>query len=102
MGKKIYQIGSFVLLAYLTTLSFLAGGNHLMFGVGVGDMFMCLTLIAFTIALYIGVVIFLALKQNRFWWVILFCSSLIFTLYISLEATFWRGPEFRWNGQIFF
>ena len=74
--------------------------KHISFGLGLSDMFMYFVL-------YIGTITHLALtiiyrKKSAKRHMVLTFFFLIFAIFIALEATIWRGSEYKWNGSIFY
>jgi len=73
--------------------------KHISFGHGIGD-------ILFYILMYVILIVYFILifkwgkKPKRL--LFLLILSLIVTIYIMLEATFFRGSEYPWNGNIFY
>lgn len=74
--------------------------KQIAFGAGLGDIF-------FHALLYFATVLHLiftirssnkGLKRHLF----LTISFLTFTILIILQATIWRGSEYKWNGELFY
>ena len=93
--SNVIVLGLLILICGLGTFY-----KHISLGLGLGDMFGYLVL-------YLGTLIHLILtlvsrKKGSLRHTLLTPIFLIFTILIVLNATIWRGNEYRWNGQIFY
>lgn len=99
MNHKANKYYSFILLGILiffTTNSIL---GNIAFGSGLGDIF-CHPILWLITLTYI-----ITFAKNRKNERKLLISNAVFTIpifWIALSATLWRGPEYRWNGEIFY
>lgn len=98
---KTTKVFNLIVLGLLIIISLLGTFyKHISFGLGLGDIFGYLIL-------YIGTLTHLILtivsrKKGKTRHIILALIFLAFTVLISLNATIWRGPEYSWNGSIFY
>ncbi len=98
---KFWKILNLIVLGLLILICGLGTFyKHISFGLGLGDMFGYLIL-------YLGTLIHLILtlvsrKKGSLRHNFLTLAFLIFTILIVLNATIWRGHEYRWNGSIFY
>ena len=98
---KFWKISNGIVLGLLILICGLGTFyKHISFGLGLGDMFGYLVL-------YLGTLIHLILtlisrKKGSQRHSILTFIFLTFTTLIVLNATIWRGHEYRWNGSIFY
>ncbi len=87
---------------YFLFMIFLIIGNwkgYITYGYGLGDLFyLILAVIALLITSVLAFHVFI--KRRR---LMLFLMFLIFSIVIffGLNATIYRGSEYKWNGQIF-
>lgn len=90
-------------LFVLSAVGLLAGvvSGRLTFGHGLGDAFYLMS--AACLVIFIVVLKLLSRKSEvkLFNGLLVFLMLVIFT-YFSLKLTLLRGPEFRWNGELFF
>ncbi len=98
---KFWKISNGIVLGLLILICGLGTFyKHISFGLGLGDMFGYLVL-------YLGTLIHLILtlisrKKGSLRHSIMTFIFLTFTTLIVLNATIWRGHEYRWNGSIFY
>jgi len=73
------------------------------FGHGLGDIFNIILLWGLTLIYLIYVLLFVS--KLKFESITLLIHNLMFTfftIWICLEATIWRGSEYKWNGEWFY
>jgi hypothetical protein len=98
---KFWKISNAIVLGLLILICGLGTFyKHISFGLGLGDMFGYLVL-------YLGTLVHLILtitsrKKGSLRHTFLTLTFLTFTILIILNATIWRGGEYRWNGSIFY
>ena len=98
---KFWKITNTIVLGLLILICGLGTFyKHISFGLGLGDMFGYLVL-------YLGTLIHLILtlisrKKGSLRHTFLTLTFLTFTILIVLNATIWRGHEYKWNGSIFY
>jgi hypothetical protein len=98
---KFWKISNAIVLGLLVLICGLGTFyKHISFGLGLGDMFGYLVL-------YLGTLTHLILtlisrKKGSQRHSILTFIFLTFTILIVLNATIWRGNEYKWNGQLFY
>jgi len=98
---KVCKILNFIVLGMLILICCLGTFyEHISFGLGLGDIFGYFVL-------YIGTIIHSVLtlifkKKGAIIHIVLAITFFIFTILIALNATIWRGNEYRWNGSIFY
>lgn len=98
---KITKIFNLIVLGLLITISLLGTFyKHISFGLGLGDIFGYIILYIGTLTHLISTII--SRKKGETRHIILTLIFLAFTVLISLNATIWRGPEYSWNGSIFY
>ncbi len=73
--------------------------NHISFGFGLGDIFWYGII---TVALISHSILIVTFKLQAKWLRALAIIFSIFTIYVCLKATIWRGSEYSWNGNIFY
>ena len=98
---KFWKISNAIVLGLLILICVLGTFyKHISFGLGLGDMFGYLVL-------YLGTLVHLILtlvsrKKGSLRHILMTIFFLTFTILIVLNATIWRGNEYRWNGHIFY
>lgn len=98
---KFWKISNLIVLGLLILICGLGiFYKHISFGLGLGDMFGYLIL-------YLGTLTHLILtlvsrKKGSLQHTLLTLIFLTFTILIVLNATIWRGHEYRWNGSVFY
>ena len=93
--SNVIVLGLLILICGLGTFH-----KHISFGLGLGDMFGYLVLYLGTITHFILTIISRNKGATRH--IILTLIFLTFTGLIVLNATIWRGNEYRWNGSLFY
>ncbi|QCD61601.1 hypothetical protein [Tenacibaculum maritimum] len=99
--NKFWKISNAIVLGLLILICGLGTFyKHISFGLGLGDIFGYLVL-------YLGTLVHLILtlvsrKKGRIRHTVLTLIFLTFTTLIVLNATIWRGNEYKWNGQLFY
>lgn len=100
MSKK-WGILNLVVLGYLILICILGMTyKHISFGWGLGDIFGYIILIAGTILHSILIFVFRNKQEKSY--SVLAITFLMFSIFISLKATIWRGGEYSWNGSLFY
>ncbi len=90
-----------IVLSYLVLICILGiCYKHISFGWGLGDM------LGYAM-LFGGTIIHLALtygwrNSNGEFKAVIAIVFLMFSIYITLKATIWRGGEYAWNGSLFY
>jgi len=98
---KIWKIANLIVLGLLLLLCGLGTFyKHISFGLGLGDVLGYLVLYAGTLIHLI--LTFSIRKKESIAHSVLALAFSIFTVLVTLNATIWRGPEYRWNGSIFY
>lgn len=99
-SRPFWKLANWTIL-FLQTLILTIGLflRHIAFGWGLGDIFWYILII---IALVTHLILTLIFKNklNRLRTLTVIFS--IFTVFICLRATIWRGSEYSWNGDIFY
>ncbi len=84
-----------ILLCFLGTFY-----RHISFGWGLGDILGYLILYGGTFVHLIATI--LSYKKGKHLHLVLSLGSFAFLSWVVLSATIWRGPEYRWNGSLFY
>ena len=101
MMKNVWKIFNLIILISLIIICFLGTFyKHISFGLGLGDMIGYAFLYFITIIHLILSLVFR--KKGNSLHAALSIVFFLLTIYICLEATIWRGSEYRWNGNIFY
>jgi hypothetical protein len=90
-----------IVLWFLIILCVLTTAGLLNFGHGLGNIIYMLPIIIATVG-HIIVTRLLNRKSNNDYWLPISTISLIICVGIIYKTTVGRGPEFSWNGEIFF
>lgn len=96
---SFWKIINWLILYIQVLISIIGLSGHLVFGKGLGDIFLWLIII---IAIIMHLTLTLVYKNKTNIIIVLSIIFSIFTLYISLKATIWRDIEYTWNGKIFY
>src|ERR1035437_9351421 len=98
---RIWRISNLVVLGLLIIICLLGTFyKHISFGAGLGDIFGYLFLY-FTTLVHLVITVLSRKKGDRRYkyFTIIF---LVLMIFICLKATFGRGPEYPWDGNIFY
>jgi c-di-AMP phosphodiesterase-like protein len=98
---KFWKISNVIVLGLLILICGLGTFyKHISFGLGLGDMFGYLVL--YLVTLIHLILTLISRKKGSLLHTLLTLIFLTFTILIVLNATIWRGQEYRWNGSIFY
>ncbi len=99
--NKIWKIFNLIVLGILCFICALGTFyKHIAFGWGLGDLLWYLFMYVALLTHAILTIISRNKPVNRHKYLTII--FLVFTIYICLQATIWRGSEYSWNGKIFY
>lgn len=99
---KIWKGVNFLIVIFLILICLLGTFyKHISFGLGLGDIIFGYIPLYFITITHIYLTIILRKKGTKTF-ILLSSIFLTLTLFICLKATLWRGPQYRWNGNIFY
>ena len=90
-----------ILFSFFLILSFLASTGKLAFGHGLGDLSYFIFLWLMTIAYGIWLIFLQRMKDSYMSIGGIIIFSLVFIILVY-SMTVGRGPEYRWNGDVFY
>ena len=90
-----------ILLWFLILLCVLATTGLLNFGLGLGNMVYVLLIIGLTL-IHIYLTRYLSKKNINDYWILIILAISLFCILIVYKSTIGRGPEYDWNGKIFY
>jgi hypothetical protein len=96
-----FKILNLLVLGLLITICILGiFYKHISFGLGLGDIFGYLILFIGTLTHLVLTIV--SWKKGLIRHLLLSAVFLTFTVLVALNATVWRGPQYRWNGSLFY
>lgn len=103
MNRAIYF--NLIILTYLLLITLLTGSGKLAFGHGLGDLIYLIISVILSSTQLLILAILIRKKSNPFHEIQYYYIGsffLIAALYLTWKFTFGRGPEYIWNGNIFY
>lgn len=102
---KIAIFYNWIIFSYLVLVTLLALTGKLAFGHGLGDLFYLIASGVFAVSQLITTVIIQRKKNGHFKPTMFYLCGTIFlltALFLTWKFTIGRGPEYSWNGNIFY
>lgn len=95
---------NWIIVIYLMSLIPLCLTGHIVFGHGLGDLiYLLITLFSVMIQLTLTGICYSKKRQKGWENSFIICGTifLIISLLLTYKFTVGRGPEWRWNGEVF-
>lgn len=102
MKSNFLRVANLIILIFgITVIGLGTFYKHISFGMGLGDLigyfFMYLIVI-----MHLTLTIRNRKRENNNYHIIMVIIFLIIWFFVVIKATVGRGPEYRWNGKLFY
>lgn len=98
---SLTKIGYFFYCCWTGLIMLLFLLSEITFGYGLGDLYFLIMVILFFLV-FTALRIIIAKNKQHFFLNSIFITLMLATIvYFSLKLTVYRGPEYKWNGDLF-
>jgi hypothetical protein len=98
---KYARILNGIVLTYFTTLLLLELVGHITFGHGLGDLYYLIFVASAVAAHSITTLILHRQRLSEHWFMVTAVVFLLLVIFVTYKFTLGRGPEYKWDGNVF-